>query len=100
MVMQCARLVSRILLSTASSNVALKCVRAFLMAEWLRCALARALSKLWAASSCRLFQADPLLAGLRAGRHSAEQRTKAFSHGGVREHSIAQRCIWQLPHHR
>src|SRR3984893_8982239 len=39
-------------------------------------------------------------AGLRAGRHSAKQRTKAFSHGGVRKHSIAQRGIRQLPHHR
>jgi len=44
MVMQRAGLASRILSSTADSSGALRCVRAFLMAEW-RCDLARALSK-------------------------------------------------------
>ena len=39
-------------------------------------------------------------AGLRASWRSAEQQPKPFSHGGVREGSIAQYRIWQFPHHR
>ena len=39
-------------------------------------------------------------AGLRADGHSAEQRTKAFRHRGVRENSVAQRGIRQPAHHR
>src|SRR5260370_26987806 len=39
-------------------------------------------------------------ADLCAGRHSAEQRAKAFSHGSVREDGVAQRGVRQRSSHR